>query len=83
MTAGLGGAYQTPEYHADLGAAAVYAPQEFAAPLEFAVVAIADLNGDGVAEIIATADYYEGNSFAAYSVTGNAPQIVLTCGCGV
>lgn len=56
--------------------------EDFAAPLEFAVIAIADLNGDGVAEIVGTADYYEGSSFAVYRIDGAEPALALTCGCG-
>ncbi|MEZ5666704.1 MAG: hypothetical protein R3F55_04570 [Alphaproteobacteria bacterium] len=55
---------------------------EFAAPTEFEVLAVADLNGDGVAEIFARADYYEGSSFTVYQLVGGQPVLALSCGCG-
>lgn len=56
--------------------------QDFAAPVTYEVFAIADLNGDGVMEIISSVDYYEGSSFAAFEVVGNGARLAMTCGCG-
>lgn len=58
------------------------AHEDFGAPTTYNIMAIADLNGDGLMEIVATADYYEGSSFVAYSMRGGVPTQVLTCGCG-
>ena len=62
------------EFHSDY--------QSFGAPSEFEIIAVADLNGDGVAEIGARVDYYEGASFVAYELVHGQPQLALTCGCG-
>lgn len=53
-----------------------------ATPNEFDLVAILDLNGDGVMEIIVAGAYYEGNWKTVYSIEGNKAVDVIGCGCG-
>jgi len=65
--------------------AAEYYPkaQEFAAPNEYTIVGLLDLNGDGRLEPIVDSQYYEGAATAAYEVTGATVKEVLITGCGV
>lgn len=56
--------------------------QDFAAPVTYEVFAVADLNGDGTMEIVATVDYYEGSSFAVFEVVGSGARLAMACGCG-
>lgn len=53
--------------------------------LSFRVTALADLNGDGVAEIVLSEDYYEGAATTIWEtrIAGGAPAEVLGVGCGV
>jgi Putative peptidoglycan binding domain len=56
---------------------------QFAAPNQHTLLGILDLNGDGKMEIIASSQYYEGSSTAAYEVIGTQVHKVLDEGCGV
>jgi hypothetical protein len=56
---------------------------EFAAPNEYSIQTIADLNGDGRMEIVMHAAYYEGAGSEVYDVSGAKPKMVLGAGCGV
>ena len=56
---------------------------KFAAPNEYSIQAIADLNGDGRMEIVMHAAYYEGAGSEIYDVSGAKPKMVLETGCGV
>ena len=56
---------------------------KFAAPNEYSIQAIADLNGDGRMEIVMHAAYYEGAGSEIYDVSGAKPKMVLGIGCGV
>lgn len=58
-------------------------PSEFAAPNEYSIQAIADLNGDGRMEFVMHAAYYEGAGSEVYDVSGAKPKKVLETGCGV
>jgi hypothetical protein len=65
--------------------AAEYYPkaQEFAAPNQHTLVAVADLNGDDRMEIVIDSACYEGEAIVAYSVAGDRAEMVLQAGCGV
>jgi hypothetical protein len=52
-------------------------------PSDNHISAIADLNGDGVMEIIARGGYYEGSGATVFEVKGNKATMVLDCFCGV
>lgn len=56
---------------------------KFAAPNEYSIQAIADLNGDGRMEIVMHAAYYEGAGSEIYDLSGAKPKMVLGIGCGV
>jgi len=56
---------------------------EFAAPLTFTLRGTADLNGDGVLEVLIDSDYYEGGSLQVYAVDGPQVRLALQAGCGV
>lgn len=56
--------------------------EQFTAPNEFNLVAVLDLNGDGVMEIINSGAYYEGNWKTVYTIKGDKAVDVLGCGCG-
>jgi ribosomal protein L18E len=56
--------------------------ERFTAPDEFDLIAVLDLNGDGIMEIINAGGYYEGNWKTVYSIKGNKALDVLGCGCG-
>lgn len=47
------------------------------------IVAVADVNGDGVMEIVVRSAYYEGEEFIVFSIGSNFPAIVCIGGCGV
>jgi hypothetical protein len=56
--------------------------ERFTAPNEYNLVAVLDLNGDGVMEIVNSGAYYEGDWKTVYSIKGNKAEDVLGCGCG-
>lgn len=56
---------------------------EFGALNEYGISAIADLNGDGVMEIVTKSYYYEGNASSVYELAGDELREVLSTGCGV
>lgn len=56
---------------------------EFAAPLEFHIPGIFDLNGDGTMEIVLSSAYYEGASTGVYALRDGKVEVVLETGCGV
>lgn len=51
-------------------------------PSDNNISAIADLNGDGVMEIIIYGGYYEGSGSVAYEIKDNKATSVLECSCG-
>ncbi len=55
---------------------------DFAAPNNFNVTAIADLNGDGNMDIAVHGEYYEGAWTSIYEVKGSKTTQVLIEGCG-
>ncbi|MBV9957876.1 MAG: FG-GAP repeat protein [Acidobacteria bacterium] len=57
-------------------------PETFSAPDEYELVAVVDLNGDGVMEIVVAGGYYEGEWQTAYTIKGNKAVDVMGCGCG-
>lgn len=59
------------------------APQEFAAPNIYKLLAALDLNGDGSLELVVGSAYYEGAATAAYDVAAGPPREVLITGCGL
>lgn len=56
---------------------------QFGAPNAYEISTIADLNGDGVMEIVVYGEYYEGAFSNIYEVKGNSATSVLGSGCGV
>jgi hypothetical protein len=56
---------------------------EFAAPNEYKLVGVLDLNGDGKMEIVIHSAYYEGAATIVYSVDDGQAREVLSAGCGV
>ena len=74
----VGGAVQTTIIDQDIYLTAA----EFAAPTEFALRGVADLNGDGTLEVLVDYGYYEGNGLTVYAVAGSAVTAVLGAGCG-
>lgn len=54
---------------------------ELADPVQFNVLAILDLNGDGKLEIVVEGWYYEGRFVTVYESIGQEVQPVLTVGC--
>ncbi len=56
--------------------------ETFTAPDEYNLVAVLDLNGDGVMEVVVAGAYYEGDWKTVYSIKGNKAVDVLGCGCG-
>lgn len=56
---------------------------EFAAPNTFTLRGTADLNGDGVLEVLVDSQYYEGAALIVYAVDGPQVTPVLGAGCGV
>jgi hypothetical protein len=56
--------------------------KEFAAPSEYRIIGVLDLNGDGVMDIVVSGRYYEGDWVDAYRIDGTGITKVLTMGCG-
>jgi hypothetical protein len=56
--------------------------EDFAAPSEFSIPAIADFNRDGTMEIMLNWSYYEGAGAELYTVQGSKLTKVLSSGCG-
>ncbi len=48
----------------------------------FDVMAVMDLNGDGVMEIVLQSEYYEGSAATVFTVEGLAVTQILIAGCG-
>ena len=57
-------------------------PTEFAAPAEYKVAGILDVNGDRIMEVVVHGRYYEGGWSTVYTINGTRVQEVLSCGCG-
>jgi len=57
--------------------------KHFAAPNEFVVSAVLDLNGDGKLEIVVHSAYYEGGATMIYECKGDKIIEVLSVACGV
>jgi hypothetical protein len=58
---------------------------EFAAPLEYRIGGVMDLNGDGVLDVVIEWEYYEGAGTLVFDLseqTGGEPRPVLETGCG-
>lgn len=55
---------------------------EFAAPNEFTLTNVLDLNGDGRMEIVVDSRYYEGFAVAVFDITAAGARGVLGAGCG-
>jgi hypothetical protein len=55
---------------------------KFGAPGEHRVMAVLDLNGDGIMEIVVAGRYYEGDWIAAYKADGNEITKIFSAGCG-
>ncbi|GIV97509.1 MAG: hypothetical protein KatS3mg057_2166 [Herpetosiphonaceae bacterium] len=64
------------EYH--------FEDQQPAAPSEFVLDGVFDLNGDGTLEIIISHAYYEGGGISAYAIDGGQVEAIpaLSIGCG-
>jgi hypothetical protein len=56
--------------------------EKVSTPYEYDLIAVLDLNGDGVMEIVIAGGYYEGDWKTVYSIKGNKAVDVLGCGCG-
>ncbi len=54
----------------------------FAAPNEYRVSSVLDLNDDRKMEVIVYGHYYEGEFSSVYEVKGSKVEMVLECGCG-
>ncbi|WP_420644484.1 hypothetical protein [Candidatus Leptofilum sp.] len=54
---------------------------ELADPVQYNVLGILDLNGDGTLEIVLEGSYYEGRFVTVYESVPQAVQAVLTAGC--
>jgi hypothetical protein len=57
--------------------------EEFSAPDVYTLAAVADLNGDGVMEVVVRGRYYEGEWADVFEFKGGRLETVLTCGCGL
>lgn len=55
---------------------------QFAAPNEFTIATLLDLNGDGILEIVIDSQYYEGASTVMYRMVGKDARATLETGCG-
>jgi hypothetical protein len=49
----------------------------------YSLAAVLDLDGDGVYEIVARGQYYEGGWTTVYRLSGLRKQVLATAGCGV
>lgn len=58
-------------------------PEEGKLPLTNGVICCADVNGDGILEIITHSNYYEGMGIEVYEWNKGAPRLVLEGGFGV
>ena len=57
---------------------------EFAAPSQYRIYTIADLDGDGTREILMGMRYYEGSGVTLLSIPADGvPVALLGCSCGV
>lgn len=57
--------------------------KEFVAPLDFDLVALLDIDGNGTLEVIMNGGYYEGLFTGVYTITEGTAENVLESGCGV
>ena len=57
--------------------------KESAIPSDSHISAIADLNGDGIMELVLYGGYYEGSGSSVVEIRGNKAVTVLDCACGV
>lgn len=57
--------------------------EEFSAPDAYVFAAIADLNGNGVMEVVVRGRYYEGEWTDVFRLEEGRLETVLTCGCGL
>ncbi|CAA9275251.1 MAG: hypothetical protein AVDCRST_MAG26-3030 [uncultured Chloroflexia bacterium] len=55
----------------------------FAAPDEYTIANLLDLNGDGRVEIVVDLSYYEGLGTTVYEIIGDRAEVVLQESCGV
>lgn len=51
-------------------------------PSQYKIASVADVDGDGVMEVIVSSDYYEGGTNTVYSIKGNKIEAMTSCGCG-
>jgi hypothetical protein len=51
-------------------------------PSQYIVSAVADVDGDGMMEVIVRSDYYEGGASTVYSIKRNKVEAMTSCGCG-
>jgi hypothetical protein len=53
-----------------------------ATPMQYEVVAVLDVNGDGKMEVIVRGAYYEGSGSSVFRLIGNKVDEAFGCGCG-